>query len=120
MYLKLQGRRILVTGASGGIGSCIARVLAGGGAHFGLHYNSSATEAEELSAEPALMPRGSTLVQADLTSQQDSDQMFERLAENGGVQDLVCNAGYMASDAVHRPCGPGKDMHLERFQRRHQ
>ncbi|HYB66609.1 MAG TPA: SDR family NAD(P)-dependent oxidoreductase, partial [Steroidobacteraceae bacterium] len=57
--------RVLVTGASGGIGAAIAGALAARGATIVLHYQSSRAAAEA-SLRP-LPGAGHELVQADLT-----------------------------------------------------
>src|SRR3954465_14353788 len=47
----LQGRSIGVTGASGGIGSAIARRCAAEGARVGVHYHARREPAEALARE---------------------------------------------------------------------
>ena len=63
MDLGLTGERILVTGASGGIGSATARLLAGEGARVILHYHQGREAAEALAAElgPGHTPLGADL-----------------------------------------------------------
>ena len=52
MNISLKDQRILVTGASRGIGRAIAKQLSESGAEVIIHYNSNKTEADKLKAEP--------------------------------------------------------------------
>jgi NAD(P)-dependent dehydrogenase (short-subunit alcohol dehydrogenase family) len=67
----LNGKRILVTGASRGIGAAIARACHAYGAELALHYGSSRAQAEALAAEFD----GAHLVQADLMDAQAPEQL---------------------------------------------
>jgi 3-oxoacyl-[acyl-carrier protein] reductase len=69
----LAGKRILVTGASGGIGSACAREFAAEGANVVVHYRGGRQRAETLAAE-----LGADLVQADLTVESEVDALFEQ------------------------------------------
>ena len=51
MYVSLENQRILVTGASRGIGRAIAKQLSDSGAEVIIHFNSNRKEAESLQAE---------------------------------------------------------------------
>jgi 3-oxoacyl-[acyl-carrier protein] reductase len=86
----LAGKRVLVTGASGGIGSACARAFAAEGARVVVHYRSGKERAETVAAEL----EGAIVLGADLTVETDVDALFEQAREQlGGVDVCVANAG---------------------------
>lgn len=85
--------RILITGASTGIGAAAARDMAPGNTLF-LHYNSSEREAGEVAA--AVREAGGTphLLQADLSQKHGPRRLAEQMEElTDGLELLVNNAG---------------------------
>jgi 3-oxoacyl-[acyl-carrier protein] reductase len=90
----LSGRVALVTGAGVGIGRAAALALARAGAVVGLHYHSSAREAEETLAEIRQSGGDGLLLPADLTDESQAAGVVDGLAEKAGRLDvLVNNAG---------------------------
>lgn len=87
METGLAGKRVLVTGASGGIGSACARAFAEEGAQLVLHYFRGRERGEAVSAE---LP-GAILLQADLTREDEADRLFAEAREAVGGLD-VCAA----------------------------
>ena len=86
-------RRVLVTGAGKRIGRSIAIALARRGFEIALHYNTSRTEAEEVSRACG----GAPLFQANLAQVNDIRRLFQQLREQFGLIDtLVNNAGRFA------------------------
>lgn len=90
--IDLSGKRAFVTGATGGLGSAIARGLAAGGARVALGYNSSSASAEALASQ--LPENGHLPVRAPVT---DSTALAEAAqairAGLGGLDILVNCAG---------------------------
>lgn len=61
---ELRGRRMLVTGASSGIGAAAALALGACGAQIVVHYNAKGAGAESVVA--AIMEAGGNALQRDL------------------------------------------------------
>lgn len=87
---ELTGRKALVTGASGGIGEKIARVLHAQGAIVGLH----GTRVEKLEALAAQLGDRFKLFPANLSNRDEVKALGQKAeAELEGVDILVNNAG---------------------------
>jgi len=96
---KLTGKRALITGASGALGSAIARRLAADGATVLLHANSNAAAVAVLAEEvKAAGGQAETLV-FDLTSDEATAAAVAQMLMGGAVQIVVNNAG-IHDDAV--------------------
>ncbi|MEZ5810997.1 MAG: 3-oxoacyl-[acyl-carrier-protein] reductase [Rhizobiaceae bacterium] len=86
----LTGKKALVTGASGGIGEAIARVLHARGATVGLH-GTRVGRLEELAAE---LGDRTVLLPANLSNRDEVRALAAKAAEEmEGVDILVNNAG---------------------------
>lgn len=96
MDLGLAGKRVMVTGATRGIGREIARLFAAEGARVAITYHSAATEAkqlaDELDGEPG-GPRHTHVVHYDLRDPASITDAVQSVQEHfGGVDVLVANA----------------------------
>jgi 3-oxoacyl-[acyl-carrier protein] reductase len=85
----LRGKRVLVTGASGGIGSACVREFLGEGAEVVAHYNRGRERAEALGDVQ--------LVQADLTREDEAERLFE---EAGTLDACAAVAGVWPREDV--------------------
>jgi len=92
MDSELGGKVVMVTGASGGIGSAIARQFAAEGARLVLHYHRGQSRVARLQEELA---QAETLAfRADLTQEAGARRLFaQALKRFGSVDTLVANAG---------------------------
>jgi 3-oxoacyl-[acyl-carrier protein] reductase len=95
MDTGLAGKRVLVTGASGGIGSACA--FADEGCRVTIHYNAGRDRAEALASELD----GALMVQADLTREQDTEGLFAQVrSELGGLDVCAAVAGVWPEEDV--------------------
>lgn len=83
--------RVLVTGASGGIGTAIASALAARGAGVILHYQSNRAAAEATLRQ--LKGAGHELAQADLTDPRAIERLWHDADARHPIDALVNNAG---------------------------
>ena len=91
---ELEGRVVLVTGASGGIGSVTAAALGACGAAVIAHYGSNREGAE--AAVSALPDDRRRLIQSDLSTPGAARTLFaEALASYGRVDVVVVNAAIL-------------------------
>jgi NAD(P)-dependent dehydrogenase (short-subunit alcohol dehydrogenase family) len=98
----LDGKVVLLTGASGGIGSPTARALGAAGADLIAHYRSDRAGAE---AAVAGIPRERcVLLQGDLTAPGSSRALWrEALAWKGRIDVVVVNAAMLARTPFDGP-----------------
>jgi 3-oxoacyl-[acyl-carrier protein] reductase len=84
----LEGKRVLITGASRGIGAAAARLFAEAGARLALHYRREPAEAGAID--------GAVLLQADFAERGAAAAVVGRAIDAlGGLDLLVNNAGHM-------------------------
>lgn len=89
-----MSKTVLITGASGGIGSAIAKKFAILGYNVAIHCNKNTEQAEKLCNEIRNNGKNAMVVSADVSSEAAVDSMFEKIESNfGGVDVLVNNAG---------------------------
>ena len=91
---RFQGRRILITGASQGIGRACADLFAAEGAEVIGTYSRNAEAAAQ--AEAAIKARGHrcSLVKADLGDAPALEAMWAQVRAQGPVHGLILNAAF--------------------------
>jgi glucose 1-dehydrogenase len=102
---RLEGKNVLVTGASSGIGQAIAIRFAREGANVAINYRSGAEQAEttRVLAQAARTGSGREIViQADVSNEEQVTGMVARtIAEFGSLDVLINNAGIQKPTPSH-------------------
>lgn len=90
---QLQGKRVLVTGSSRGIGADTTRYFAEAGADVVINYRNKAARAEKLANELRELGGRVLVLGADLTDESSVAQLMHEINEAfGGLDILVLNA----------------------------
>jgi 3-oxoacyl-[acyl-carrier protein] reductase len=92
--VRLAGKRVLVTGASSGIGAAIAVGCADEGADVALTYRGNADGAEATAARIRELGRRAEVFQVDISRDGEVAAMVEALLPRFGIVDVwINNAG---------------------------
>lgn len=92
--MRFQGRVILVTGASRGIGAAIARAFAAEGGIVVVNYRTNEAAAEAVADECRRLGGEALTAAADVTSAEAVAAMAQRIAEEAGRLDAVVNNAF--------------------------
>ena len=97
MDLGIEGRTVIVTGATGGLGRHIVRGFADEGADVVIGYHGAAADAERMAKE---IGEHALPVRYDMGDPDAAQQLVETVTEwSGRVDVLVNNAVYWGADA---------------------
>ncbi|HEV7669172.1 MAG TPA: SDR family oxidoreductase [Thermoanaerobaculia bacterium] len=112
--LGLEGRRVLITGGSRGIGAACARRFAEAGSAVLVQYRDHAEAAERLLGElPAPAAFGHLAWGVDLSNPQEIPALFDFVRERwGGLDVLVNNAGIWVEGSLAKLDGAQLGEHL--------
>jgi len=92
--MKLEGKTVLITGGSQGIGQGIAFRLAEEGADIAVDYVGNSASADATVAQIQKRGRRALAVQADISSVDQIHSMIKQTVDSlGGVDVLINNAG---------------------------
>lgn len=113
----LQGKNVLVTGGSSGIGQSIAIRLGWEGMNVAINYYRSPKDAEhtrqmiEKGADGGITPGQTVIVQADVSNGNDASRMVHDTVDAfGGLDVLINNAGMQIAGDSH-------EIEVEEFDR---
>jgi 3-oxoacyl-[acyl-carrier protein] reductase len=91
MKIDLNGKTVLVTGASGELGRVIVRTCAACGADVAIHYHNNRESAQKLADEARAMGRKAEIFQADITSADDINSMRDAVRASLGAPQIIIN-----------------------------
>lgn len=96
---NLEGQKVLITGATGGIGSATAKLFAKQGAIVGLSGTNKA-KLEKLASE---ISTKTFIYECNLSNDECLSELFDKAdTEMGGIDILVCNAGITKDNLAMR------------------
>jgi len=93
-------KKVLVTGASRGIGRAIAMAVSCAGYQVTAHYNKGKESAESLANEILKEGGKIELIQFDVSNRDECQEKLDKWSEkNGAFWGVICNAGISADDS---------------------
>lgn len=104
--MRFEGRKVVVTGASGGVGSALALAFADEGADVVVHYGRSENAARKVVAEIEKRGRKAFALQADVTKADDVATLARSARERLGRIDVWANiagADILTGQAAEAP-----------------
>ncbi len=100
MNIDLSGKVALVTGGGRGIGRACCLALADAGAAVAVNYSASKEAAEEVKADIEKAGGRAETYQADVSSFEEVQKMFEALKEAFGTLDILVNNAGVIKDTL--------------------
>ena len=98
--MNFEGKTVIVTGGSRGIGRAIALDFAKSGANVVVNYNRNAEKADEVVKEiEALGPKG-LAVQCNVSNQEDVDALLKATVDTFGTVDFLVNNAGITKDTL--------------------
>ncbi|EZF32522.1 hypothetical protein H109_00772 [Trichophyton interdigitale MR816] len=96
MPYSLNGRNVLVTGGSRGLGAMVAEKFAAEGSNIAINYYSSEAQAKELAAKIEADHKVKAIViQGDVALRADCENLVKKTIELlGGIDVIISNAGW--------------------------
>lgn len=111
MLVSENKRIVLITGASRGIGAEVARQLASPDTHVLVNYREKAKRAQTIAEDISAAGGHASIVQADLSNEQERDAMLANIQQqHGGLDVLILNA----SGGLELGADPGYPMRINR------
>ncbi len=100
--MNFQGKTVLVTGASRGIGEKIAEEFAKRGANIVLNYHQSKKRAEELKIRLISEYKVKVCaIKADISQEEEIEEMIEKALETFSTIDVLVNNAGIAIDTTY-------------------
>jgi 3-oxoacyl-[acyl-carrier protein] reductase len=100
MNIPLSDKTIVITGASRGLGRCMAEALGREGANVVINYNNSVNEANQLKAYLDGLGVECMLVKADVRNEQEVRKMCKVVIWKYGKLDVLINNAGICQDEL--------------------